>query len=144
MRQAVTHRLGLLQVLLEEAAQEEQVAPVVVVADYISSAVTKGMAVMVVPMALMAALDMALTDLGMVLDKVLQPESSVKVMERYMLAAVEEPATKIAKQVPEAPEAAAQAVIFGTLPLELAAQEQRTSAEVAAAEAPEEQAALAS
>ena len=95
-------------------------------------------------MALMVSMDMALTDLGMVLDKALQPESSVKVMECYMLAAEEEPAIKIAKQVPEAPEAAVMAVIFGILPLELAAQEQRTSAEVVAAENLEEQAALAS
>lgn len=144
MRQAVTHRLVLLRVLPEEAAQEEQVAPVAVVADYISSAVTKGMLVMVAPMALMVSMDMALTDLGMVLDKALQPESSVKVMERYMLAAAEEPATKIAKQASEEPEAAVMAVIFGMMLLELAAQEQRTSAEAVAAENLEEQAALAS
>ena len=92
---AVTHRLVLLQVLPEEVAQEEQVAPVAVVAEYISAVVTKQMAVTVVPMAVMVSMDMALTDLGMVLDKALQPESSAKVMERYMLAAVEEPATTI-------------------------------------------------
>ena len=63
MHQAVTHRLVLLQVLPEEAAQEEQVAPVAVVADYISLAVTKEMAVMVVPMALMVSMDMALPDI---------------------------------------------------------------------------------
>ena len=141
---AVNHRLALLRVLPEEAAQEEKAAPVAAVVDYISLAVTKGMAVMVAPMALMVSMDMVLTDLGMVLGKALQPESSVKVMERYMLVAVEEPVTKIAKQVPEAPEAAAQAVIFGKLPLELAAQEEQTSAEVVAAEAPEEQVAPAS
>ena len=144
MRQAVTHRLVLLRVLPEEVAQEEQAVPAEAVADYISSAVTNMMAVMVVPMALMVPMDMALTDLGMALGKALQPESSVKVMERYMLAAVEDPVTKIAKQVPEAPEAAVQVVLFGTLPLELATQEQRTSAAVVAAEAPEEQVALAS
>ena len=71
----------------------------------------------------------------MVLDKALQPESSVKVMERYMLAAVEEPVTKIANQVSEEPEAAVMAVLFGPLLLELVTQEQRTSAAVAAAEA---------
>lgn len=137
MRQAAHHRSVLLRVLPEEAAQEEQVVPVAAVADYISAAVTKGMAVMVVPMALMVSLDMALADLRMVLDKALQPESSAKVLERYMLAAVEEPATTIVLQVPEAPEAAVQVVIFGMPPLELVVQEQQISAEVEAAEAPE-------
>ena len=117
MRQAVTHRLVLLQVLPEEAAQEEQAVPAEAVADYASAVVTKWMAVMVAPMALMVSMDMALTDIGMVLDKALQPESSVKVMERYMLAAVEEPATKIANQASEELEAAVMVVLFGMLPL---------------------------
>ena len=141
---AVHHRLVLLRVLPEEAAQEEQVAPVAVVADYISPVVTKQMAVMVVPMAVMVSMDMALTDLGMALDKAPQPESSVKAMERYMLAAVEELATTIVLLVPEEPEAAVQVVLFGITALKLVAQEERTSAEAVAAEAPEEQVARAS
>ena len=60
---AVHHRLVLLRVLPEEAAQEEQVVPVAAVVDYISLAVTKEMAVMVVPMALMVSMDMALPDI---------------------------------------------------------------------------------
>ena len=141
---AVNHRLVLLRVLPEEAALVEQAVPAVVVADCISSAVTKGMAVMAVPMAVMVALDMALTDLRMVLDNTLQPESSVKALGRYMLAAVEEPATKIANQVAAVQVAAAQAVLFGMLPLKLAAQEEQTSAEVVAAENLELKAAPAS
>lgn len=144
MRQAVTHRLVLLRVLPEEAAQEEQVAPVAVVAEYISPVVTKQMAVTVVPMAVMVSMDMALTDLGMVLDKALQPESSAKVLERYMLAAVEDPATGIVLQVPEEPEAAVQVVLFGIKALKQAAQEQRASAAVVAAETAAVQAAPAS
>ena len=95
MRQAVTHRLVLSRVLPEAEDLEEQAALVVAVPDYISAVVTKQMVVMVVPMALMVSMDMALTDLGMVRGKALQPESSVKVMERYMLAAAEEPVTTI-------------------------------------------------
>ena len=53
------------------------------------------MAVTVVPMAVMVSMDRALTDVGMVLDEALQPESSAKVLERYMLAAAEELATTI-------------------------------------------------
>ena len=49
--------------LPEEAAPEVKAVPAVVAADYISLAVTKGMPVMVVPMAVMVALDMALADL---------------------------------------------------------------------------------
>ena len=144
MRQAVTHRLVLLQVLPEEAAQEEQAVRAAAVADYISPVVTKQMAVTVVPMAVMVSMDMALTDLGMVLDKAPQPENSVKAMERYMLAAVEELATTIVLLVPEEPEVAVQVVLFGITALKLAAQEQQISAAVVAAEAPEEQVALAS
>ena len=130
--------------LPEEAALAEQAVPAVVAADYISLAVTKGMPVMVVPMAVMVALDMALADLRMVLDKALQPENSAKVLGRYMLAAVEELATMNANQVPEEPEAAVQVVLSTIITLKLAAQEQRTSAEVVAAEVPEVKAVPAS
>ena len=134
----------LLRQQPEAADPEVKVVPVAVVADYISPAVTKGMAVMVAPMALMVSMDMALTDLRMVLDKALQPKSSAKVLERYMLAAVEEPATTIVLQVKAVPEAAVQVVLFTITALKLAAQEQRTSVEVAAAEAPEVKAVPAS
>ena len=116
--------MALLQVLPEEAALAEQAVPAVVAADCTSLAVTKGMPVMVVPMAVMVALDMALADLRMVLGKALQPKSSAKVLGRYMLAAVEEPATMNANQVPEEPEAAVQVVLSTIITLKLAAQEQ--------------------
>lgn len=144
MRQAVTHRLVLLRMLPEEAALGEQVALAAAVVVYILLAAIKQMVVTVVPMALMVSMDMVLTDLGMVLDKALQPESSAKVLERYMLAAVEEPATKIVLQVKAVTEAAVQVVLLRMATLKLAAQEQRTSAEVAAAEAPEVKAVPAS
>ena len=89
---------------------------------------------MAVPMALMVALDMALADLRMVLDKALQPESSVKVLALFMLAAVEEPVTKNVLQVKAVPEAAVQVALLRMASVELVAQEEQTSVAEAAAE----------
>ena len=80
----------------------------------------------------------------MALDKALQPENSAKVLGREMLAGVEELATMNANQVPEEPEAEVQVVLSTIITLKLAAQEKRTSAEVAVAEAPEVKAVPAS
>ena len=102
------------------------------------------MAVTVVPMALMVSMDMALPDLRMVPVSERLHESSDLVLVLFMLAAVEEPATTIVLQVKAVPEAAVQVVLFTITALKLAAQEQRTSAEVAAAEAPEVKAVPAS
>ena len=86
-------------------------------------------------MALMVSMDMALADIRMELGKALQPESSAKVLGRYMLAAEEEPATTSALPVKAVPEVEEQVALLRRAYAKLVAQEEQTSAAEAAAEA---------